>query len=73
MFCCLGTTRADAGSAEKFKKIDQDYVLQSAKIIAEENKDTSSDQSPVHYVYCSSKVNGRRKKECLLTVWIGCE
>jgi oxidoreductase len=52
----LGTTRADAGSAEKFKKIDQEYVLQSAKIIAEENKDTSSNQSPVHYVYCSSKV-----------------
>ncbi|KAG0744945.1 hypothetical protein G6F57_006707 [Rhizopus arrhizus] len=55
VFCCLGTTRADAGSAEKFKKIDQEYVLQSAKIIAEENKDTSSNQSPVHYVYCSSK------------------
>jgi hypothetical protein len=59
VFCCLGTTRADAGSAEKFIKIDQTYVLNSAKIIAEENKpaDGSSKLSPVHFLYCSSAVS----------------
>ncbi|KAL1914871.1 uncharacterized protein VTP21DRAFT_7787 [Calcarisporiella thermophila] len=30
-FCCLGTTRADAGSAEAFVRIDHDYVLAAAK------------------------------------------
>lgn len=29
-FCALGTTRRDAGSAEKFTRIDHDYVLASA-------------------------------------------
>ncbi|KAI9492494.1 hypothetical protein BDB00DRAFT_828469 [Zychaea mexicana] len=63
VYCCLGTTRADAGSAEAFRRIDQTYVLNSAKIIAEENKPTtaaaaaaeSSTLSPVHFLYCSSK------------------
>ncbi|CAO3624297.1 unnamed protein product [Mucor hiemalis] len=55
VFCCLGTTRADAGSAEKFKKIDQQYVLNSAKIIAEENKPSGETKlAPVHFLYCSS-------------------
>ncbi|KAJ3257197.1 hypothetical protein HK103_004895 [Boothiomyces macroporosus] len=31
-FCCLGTTRADAGSAENFVKIDHDYPLKAASI-----------------------------------------
>ncbi|KAI9487094.1 MAG: hypothetical protein EXX96DRAFT_551780 [Benjaminiella poitrasii] len=52
VFCCLGTTKADAGSAENFIKIDQTYVLNSAKLIAEENK--SAELSPVHFLYCSS-------------------
>ncbi|KAG0283140.1 Protein fmp52, mitochondrial, partial [Linnemannia gamsii] len=38
VFCTLGTTRANAGSAEAFKKIDQQYVLDSA----------------LHFLYCSS-------------------
>ncbi|KAG0168238.1 Oxidoreductase htatip2 [Apophysomyces sp. BC1015] len=55
VFCCLGTTRADAGSAENFKRIDQGYVLESAKIIAEENPAPEGEQlSPVHFLYCSS-------------------
>ncbi|KAJ8652726.1 hypothetical protein O0I10_011608 [Lichtheimia ornata] len=61
VFCCLGTTRADAGSSEAFKRIDQGYVLNSAKIIAEENKPVSDNTStsvpslsPVHFLYCSS-------------------
>ncbi|KAJ3326357.1 hypothetical protein HDV06_000233 [Boothiomyces sp. JEL0866] len=31
-FCCLGTTRADAGSADNFIKIDHDYPLKAATI-----------------------------------------
>ena len=31
VFCCMGTTKANAGSAEAFIKIDKDYVLASAK------------------------------------------
>ncbi|CAO3647490.1 unnamed protein product [Cunninghamella blakesleeana] len=57
VFCCLGTTRADAGSAENFIKIDQDYVVNSAKVIVEENPSNNSEseiKSPVHFLYCSS-------------------
>ena len=32
MFVCLGTTRAQAGSAEAFVKIDHDYPLMAAKL-----------------------------------------
>jgi len=35
-FCCLGTTRSDAGSAEAFVKIDQTYVVNSATIAKEQ-------------------------------------
>ncbi|KAJ3250204.1 Oxidoreductase htatip2 [Chytriomyces hyalinus] len=31
VFCCLGTTRGDAGSDEAFIKVDHDYVVSSAK------------------------------------------
>ncbi|KAI8148156.1 hypothetical protein BJV82DRAFT_654023 [Fennellomyces sp. T-0311] len=54
VYCCLATTRHDAGSAEAFRRIDQGYVLNSAKIIAEENKSATSALSPVHFLYCSS-------------------
>ncbi|OBZ86948.1 Oxidoreductase HTATIP2 [Choanephora cucurbitarum] len=54
VFCCLGTTRAAAGSAENFVKIDQTYVLNSAKLIAEENKPSDDALAPVHFLYCSS-------------------
>ncbi|CAO3640805.1 unnamed protein product [Cunninghamella echinulata] len=57
VYCCLGTTRADAGSAEKFIKIDQEYVVNSAKMIVEENpskNNESTTKSPVHFLYCSS-------------------
>merc|ERR1711879_180039 len=30
VFCCMGTTKANAGSAEAFVRIDKDYVLASA-------------------------------------------
>lgn len=30
VFCCLGTTRANAGSKEAFKKVDYDYVVKLA-------------------------------------------
>lgn len=58
----MGTTRADAGSAEKFIKIDQEYVLNSAKIIAQENKDPADESklAPVHFLYCSTAVSIKR-------------
>ncbi|KAF8055279.1 HTATIP2 [Scenedesmus sp. PABB004] len=31
VFCALGTTRGDAGSAEVFRRVDHDYVLAGAK------------------------------------------
>ncbi|ORY98490.1 hypothetical protein BCR43DRAFT_487619 [Syncephalastrum racemosum] len=55
VFCCLGTTRADAGSAEAFKRIDQTYVLESARVVAEENPSPQGGTSShVHFLYCSS-------------------
>lgn len=30
-FCCLGTTRRDAGSAEAFRRVDLDYVVAFAR------------------------------------------
>lgn len=32
VFICLGTTRAKAGSAAAFRKVDYDYVVESAKL-----------------------------------------
>ncbi|KAL0089008.1 hypothetical protein J3Q64DRAFT_1882670 [Phycomyces blakesleeanus] len=56
VYCCLGTTRAAAGTAENFVKIDQTYVLNSAKIIAEQNPPKDNEKlSPVHFLYCSSR------------------
>lgn len=37
VFCALGTTRADAGSADAFRKVDLDFVAKSAKIAKEKN------------------------------------
>jgi uncharacterized protein YbjT (DUF2867 family) len=31
-FCCLGTTRRDAGSAEAFRRVDLDYVVAFARL-----------------------------------------
>jgi oxidoreductase len=38
-FSCLGTTRADAGSAEMFIKIDHDYTFECARLLKELNSD----------------------------------
>ncbi|MEM6301466.1 MAG: NAD(P)H-binding protein [Pseudomonadota bacterium] len=32
VFCCLGTTMKNAGSRENFRRIDYDYVLESARV-----------------------------------------
>ena len=32
IFCCLGTTRANAGSSEAFYKVDYEYVLRVAEL-----------------------------------------
>ncbi|KAJ3179711.1 Oxidoreductase htatip2 [Gaertneriomyces sp. JEL0708] len=47
--CALGTTRAQAGSAEAFQKIDRDYVLNAARAFKEANPTT-----PVQCLYVSS-------------------
>jgi oxidoreductase len=57
VYCCLGTTNADAGSKERYKQIDQGYVLNTAKVIAEENKVQGSALAPVHFLYCSALVS----------------
>ena len=36
VFICLGTTRAKAGSAEAFRKVDLDYVVESAQLAKEQ-------------------------------------
>ncbi|KAJ1344896.1 hypothetical protein BSLG_000411 [Batrachochytrium salamandrivorans] len=48
-FCCLGTTRADAGSAEAFVRIDKDIPLQAATLLKEAGGD-----SPQHFVLLTS-------------------
>ncbi|KAI9284921.1 hypothetical protein BC943DRAFT_337825 [Umbelopsis sp. AD052] len=50
---------AAAGSADAFKRIDHDYVVNSAKIIAEENPGTDGGLSPVHFLYCSSGLSNK--------------
>jgi len=37
VFCCLGTTRAQAGSAEAFKKVDYTYVVNSGEFAKQAN------------------------------------
>jgi oxidoreductase len=49
VFCTLGTTRAQAGSAARFVEIDKGYVISSAKLIKQQNQDRD-----IHYLYCSS-------------------
>jgi len=45
-FCCLGTTRKDAGSAEAFKKVDLEYVTNFAKL--------SKDVGIKHFLHVTS-------------------
>ncbi|KAF9968507.1 Protein fmp52, mitochondrial [Mortierella alpina] len=54
VFCTLGTTRAAAGSAEAFRKIDQQYVLDSARYIHEKAPKNEDGTSKVHYLYVSA-------------------
>ncbi|KAG0324369.1 Oxidoreductase htatip2 [Dissophora globulifera] len=56
VFCSLATTRAQTGwSAAAFKKIDQQYVLDSARYIHEKApKDPETGKSKVHFLHCSS-------------------
>lgn len=36
VFCCLGTTRAKAGSAAAFRRVDHDYPLAAARLASEQ-------------------------------------
>ncbi|GBC04207.1 hypothetical protein RclHR1_05570008 [Rhizophagus clarus] len=49
VFCTLGTTKAEAGSAENFVKIDKDYVINAAKLIKQQNPSVD-----IQFLYCSS-------------------
>jgi uncharacterized protein YbjT (DUF2867 family) len=46
-FCCMGTTKAKAGSAEAFRRVDYDFVVGSARALAEQNP-------ALHYLLVSS-------------------
>lgn len=35
VFCCLGTTIAQAGSQEAFRRVDHDYVVEAARLAAQ--------------------------------------
>jgi uncharacterized protein YbjT (DUF2867 family) len=35
VFCCLGTTIAQAGSQEAFRRVDHDYVVEAARLTSE--------------------------------------
>ena len=54
VFITLGTTRADAGSAAKFERIDREYVLAAAKAARSESNSTQQ------LLYCSSAGAGSR-------------
>ncbi|KAK5665531.1 hypothetical protein QVD99_007877 [Batrachochytrium dendrobatidis] len=54
-YCCLGTTRAQAGSAEEFVRIDKDIPLQAARLFHKgETQTTQSDKNLQHFVLLSS-------------------
>ncbi|HST59974.1 MAG TPA: oxidoreductase [Longimicrobium sp.] len=38
VFCCLGTTIAQAGSQEAFRRVDHDYVVEAARLASEHGK-----------------------------------
>lgn len=52
VFITLGTTRAQAGSATQFERIDREYVLKSAKAALLDNEDAQRLGQRV--LYCSS-------------------
>lgn len=39
VFCCLGTTLAKAGSGDAFRRVDHDYVVEIARLAAEQGAD----------------------------------
>jgi oxidoreductase len=41
VFCCLGTTRADAGSAEAFRAVDLDLVISAARSAVASTEDSA--------------------------------
>ncbi|KAJ3164944.1 Oxidoreductase htatip2 [Geranomyces variabilis] len=54
MYCTFGTTKAAAGSAAAFEKIDRDYVLSAAKLFHTANSATTTTSRPLQFLYCSS-------------------
>ncbi|KAI8822688.1 uncharacterized protein EV422DRAFT_409985 [Fimicolochytrium jonesii] len=48
-FCTFGTTKAQAGSAEAFERIDKGYVLTAATLFK-----TANPTTPLHFLYVSS-------------------
>ncbi|KAF9217670.1 Protein fmp52, mitochondrial [Podila verticillata] len=54
VFCTLGTNLTSAPSREAFKKIDQQFVVDSARHVHENApKDPQTGRSKVHFLYCS--------------------
>ncbi|KAJ3090439.1 hypothetical protein HK102_003761 [Quaeritorhiza haematococci] len=63
-FACLGTTRADAGSAEAFYRIDHDYVLNSCKLYQQMSGASSSSPKSTHVLLVTA--TGSNSKSMLL-------
>ncbi|ORX85199.1 hypothetical protein BCR32DRAFT_265840 [Anaeromyces robustus] len=55
MFSCFGTTRQTAENSELFHKYEYDYVLNSAKLFKEENKNKK-----LHYVLLSTSYSNSK-------------
>ncbi|KAF9329410.1 hypothetical protein BG006_007496 [Podila minutissima] len=55
VFCTLGINLTSAPSREAFKRIDQQYVLDSARHVCENApKDPQTGCSKAHFLYCSA-------------------
>ncbi|GJJ75060.1 oxidoreductase [Entomortierella parvispora] len=55
VFCTLGTNLTSAPSVEAWKRVDQQYVVDSARYIHEKApKDPETGLSKVHFLYCSA-------------------
>jgi len=67
-FCCLGTTKSKAGSAEAFRKVDFDYVVESARLLKaggtkHYNLMTSQGSNPDSW-FLYPQTKGQAEEEC---------
>lgn len=67
-FCCIGTTRSNAGSAEEFYKVDHDYVVNFARLSknagVEDFQVVSSVSSNPNSWFLYLKTKGEMEEHC---------